>query len=65
MKCQLRARRSETAQLFLITAPDALVADTFLSVLRLQLGIVSAEVDLQGQYSGGQRCAALPARRAF
>jgi subtilisin family serine protease len=40
-------------QLFLITAPDALSLNTFLSVLRLQLGVVSAEVDLQGNILAG------------
>jgi len=40
-------------QLFLVTAPDLLSLNTFLSVLRLQLGIVSAEVDLQGNILAG------------
>jgi subtilisin family serine protease len=35
-------------QLFLVTAPDLLPLNTFLSVLRLQVGIVGVELDLQG-----------------
>jgi subtilase family protein len=47
-------------QLFLVTAPDTLSLSTFLSVLRLQLGIVSAEVDLQGNILAGTGSSSVP-----
>jgi len=51
-------------QLFLVTAPDLLPLNTFLSVLRLQLGIVGVELDLQGNIlAGGTSTPAPPARR--
>ena len=40
-------------QLFLITAPDGLSLNTFLSVLRLQLGVLGVEVDFQGNILAG------------
>jgi subtilisin family serine protease len=40
-------------QVFLITTPDVLSLNTFLSVLRLQLGVLSAEIDLQGNILAG------------
>jgi len=49
-------------QLFLVTAPDLLPLNTFLSVLRLQLGIVGVELDLQGNIlAGGTSTPAPPA----
>jgi len=49
-------------QLFLVTAPDLLPLNTFLSVLRLQVGIVGVELDLQGNIlAGGTSTPAPPA----
>jgi subtilisin family serine protease len=48
-------------QLFLITTPNVLSLSTFISVLRLQLGIVSVEVDLQGDVMSGGSTSAPPA----
>jgi hypothetical protein len=49
-------------QLFMVTAPDLLPLNTFLSVLRLQLGIVGVELDLQGNIlAGGTSTPAPPA----
>jgi subtilisin family serine protease len=48
-------------QLFLITTPNVLSLNTFISVLRLQLGIVSVEVDLQGDVMSGGSTASPPA----
>ena len=47
-------------QLFLVTTPDILSLNTFISVLRLQLGIVSVEVDLQGNILGSSDPASAP-----
>jgi subtilisin family serine protease len=45
-----------------VTAPDLLPLNTFLSVLRLQLGIVGVELDLQGNIlAGGTSTPAPPA----
>ena len=48
-------------QLFLITTPNVLSLNTCISVLRLQLGIVSVEVDLQGDVMSGGSTASPPA----
>jgi subtilisin family serine protease len=47
-------------QLFLVTTPNVLSLSTFISVLRLQLGIVSVEVDLQGNIQGSTYAASAP-----
>lgn len=47
-------------QLFLVTTPNVLSLSTFISVLRLQLGIVSVEVDLQGNIQGSTYTASAP-----
>jgi hypothetical protein len=52
-------------QLFLITVPDGLALDTFLGVLRLQLGIVSAEVDFQGNILAGSNAPPAPPAALF
>jgi len=52
-------------QLFLVTAPDLVSLNTFLSVLRLQLGIVSAEVDLQGNILAGSDAPPAPPAALF
>lgn len=44
-------------QVFLVTVPDLLPIGSFLNVLRLQLGIVSAEVDVQGDILAGSSSA--------
>ena len=54
LRCNVNYGLGDPAgQLFLITAPDAVSLNTFLSVLRLQLGIVGVEVDLQGNILAG------------
>lgn len=52
-------------QVFLITTPDVLSLNTFLSVLRLQLGVVGAEVDLQGNILAGSDATPTPPAALF
>ncbi len=52
-------------QVFLITTPDGLSLNTFLGVLRLQLGILSAEVDFQGNILAGGDAAPAPPSALF
>ncbi|PYR38429.1 MAG: hypothetical protein DMF89_09370 [Acidobacteria bacterium] len=41
-----------SGQVFLITTADGISLNTFFNTLRLQLGVVNAEVDLQGRIQG-------------